>query len=112
MRTSADHGRACKSMLRCGGGDIYALTPGNVIITSGKDIAFTNCTFQRLGAYGVSAGGGSQRVSWSRCTFRDISAGALMLGEISDCTAHYYYYKLLFLTRHSPLSAKFPIIMG
>jgi hypothetical protein len=69
----------------CGGGDIYALTPGNVIITAGKDISFHNCTFERLGAFGVSAGGGSQRVSWSRCTFRDVSAGALMLGEISDC---------------------------
>ena len=69
----------------CGGGDIYALTPGNIRITTGKDIEFNNCTFQRLGAFAASAGGGSQRVSWSRCTFRDVSAGALMLGEISDC---------------------------
>lgn len=69
----------------CGGGDVYALTPGNVIITGGKSINFSNCTFQHLGAYATSADGGSQRVSWSQCRFRDISAGALMLGEISDC---------------------------
>ena len=69
----------------CGGGDVYELTPGNVIITGGADIQFSNCTFQHLGAYAASAGGGSQRVSWSQCRFRDISAGALMLGEISDC---------------------------
>jgi hypothetical protein len=69
----------------CGGGDVYELTPGNVAITNARDIAFSNCSFQHLGAYGVSAGGGTQRVSWAQCVFSDISAGALMLGEISDC---------------------------
>jgi acetyl esterase/lipase len=69
----------------CGGGDTYATTPGNVIITAGKDISFSNCTFQHLGAFAASAAGGSQRVSWSACTFTDVSAGALMLGDLAHC---------------------------
>ena len=33
------------------GGDVYATTPGNVVVTAGRDIAFESCTFQHLGAY-------------------------------------------------------------
>lgn len=69
----------------CGGGDEYALTPGNIQITGASGITFTNCTFQRLGAAGCSAGGGSQNCSWSGNIFKDISAGALVLGEVTDC---------------------------
>ena len=35
----------------CGGGDVYATTPGNVVVTAGRDITFESCTFQHLGAY-------------------------------------------------------------
>ena len=42
--------------------------------------AFEGCTFQHLGAFGASAGNGSQGVAWRRCRFRDISGGAVWLG--------------------------------
>ena len=32
-----------------------------------------------------AATGGSQRVSWRNCTFRDTSSGALMLGGLDTC---------------------------
>ena len=32
-----------------------------------------------------AANGGSQRVSWRNCTFRDTSSGALMLGGLDTC---------------------------
>jgi hypothetical protein len=70
----------------CGGGDIYTPTPGAVTAISGKDITFDSCTFQHLGAYAGAASGGSQRVSWVNCTFRDLSAGALMLGGLDTCS--------------------------
>ena len=69
----------------CGGGDVYEIAPANVVVTGGRDIQFSNCTFQRLGGYAASAGGGSQRVSWTGCTFRDVSAGALTLGDLTTC---------------------------
>jgi hypothetical protein len=74
----------------CGGGvngerDTYAMTPGNVHVNSSSDIAFTGCTFRRLGAYAVAANGGSQRISWRHCGFSDTSSGALMLGGVDTC---------------------------
>lgn len=36
------------------------------------------------GAYGASAANGSQRIAWRRCTFTDISAGAVMLGDFKS----------------------------
>lgn len=69
----------------CGGGDIYAITPGNVVVSGGSDISFVNCTFRHLGAYAAAAAGGSQRVAWTGNVFHDVSAGALMLGELNSC---------------------------
>jgi hypothetical protein len=68
----------------CGQGDTGAVTPGNVVIAAGHDIAFHNCTFQHLGAYASSAHSGSQGISWRGCTFQDVSAGSLMLGDINS----------------------------
>lgn len=67
----------------CGAGDTGAVTPGNVVVAAGRDIRFVNCTFQHLGAYASSALNGSQEISWRGCTFQDVSAGSLMLGDIN-----------------------------
>ena len=40
--------------------------------------------FGVLGAYGASAANGSKRIAWRRCTFTDISAGAVMLGDFKS----------------------------
>ena len=69
----------------CGGGDVYATTPAPVTVVGSKDIAFDSCVFQHLGGYASAARGGSQRVAWRHCTFRDISSGALMLGGLDTC---------------------------
>ena len=37
-----------------------------------------------LGAYAASAANGSKRIAWRRCTFTDISAGAVMLGDFKS----------------------------
>lgn len=79
------HGGAPPFPVGCGGGDVYVVTPGAVVVTGGTDIVFSNCTFQHLGAYAAAASGGSQRVTWERCVFRDISAGAVMLGDLANC---------------------------
>eukprot|EP00039_Didymoeca_costata_P020924 m.342867 g.342867 ORF g.342867 m.342867 type:complete len:745 (+) comp21934_c0_seq1:76-2310(+) len=69
----------------CGKEDVGYVTPGNVIVDAGKNILFSNCTFRHLGAYASSALNGSQGVVWSGCTFEDVSAGALMIGQVSTC---------------------------
>jgi len=66
----------------CGKNDDYIVTPGNVVVTGGRNLEFVNCTFRHLGAYGASAANGSQNVTWRGCLFEDISAGALMLGDV------------------------------
>ena len=75
----------------CGADDTYVVTPGNVALDGARDVDFFGCAFMHFGAYGVSARGGSQRVSVRWSTFTDISAGALMLGDafsynVSDTT--------------------------
>lgn len=88
----------------CGGDDVFAFTPGNVALTAASNISFSNCSFTHLGAYGASASGGSQYISFLGCLFSDVSAGAVMLGStdsfnitdvskwdanltVADCTA-------------------------
>jgi hypothetical protein len=36
------------------------------------------------GAYGAAAANASQRIAWRGCTFTDISAGAVMLGDFKN----------------------------
>merc|ERR1712087_446194 len=40
------------------------------------------------GAYAGALRGGTQDVSWKACTFRDVSAGALMLGDLTIATCN------------------------
>ena len=68
----------------CGANDTYVVTPANVLLEGARDVTFKGCAFRHLGAYGAGALGGSQRVSWEGCSFADVSAGALMLGDITD----------------------------
>jgi hypothetical protein len=67
----------------CGAHDNYVITPGNVVVTGGKDLSWEKCSFTHLGAYAVQALGGSQGLSWKGCLFEDVSAGALMLGDVT-----------------------------
>eukprot|EP01048_Picozoa_sp_COSAG05_P025357 COSAG05_NODE_6412_length_963_cov_0.828704_3_plen_103_part_01 len=67
----------------CGEHDTYVVTPANVVVSAGRNIDFANCTFQHLGAYAASALNGSQNVSWRGCTFHDVSAGGLALGDVT-----------------------------
>jgi hypothetical protein len=66
----------------CGGDDVYTVTPGNVALVGAHDVQFVNSTFTHLGAYAASARGGSQYVSFTSCRFDDVSAGAVMLGDV------------------------------
>lgn len=68
----------------CGENDVYLVTPGNIAVTSSSDVNFTNCSFSHLGAYAASAGGGSQFVAFRGCSFADVSAGAIMLGDTAS----------------------------
>jgi hypothetical protein len=67
----------------CGVNDTE-LTAGNVAVTSGsRSIEFLNCSFRHLGAAAASTRGGSQDIAWRRCSFEDVSAGAIVLGDIT-----------------------------
>ena len=67
----------------CGEHDTFFVTPGNVVVSAGRNLEFVNCTFQHLGAYAASALNGSQNISWRGCTFQDVSAGAVSLGDVT-----------------------------
>ena len=68
----------------CGKRDSGVVIPGNVVMNASSGISFDNCTFQHLGAFATSALGGSHDVAWRGCNFSDVSAGAVMLGQVSD----------------------------
>jgi hypothetical protein len=76
-----DYGVPTLSAHGCGLDDVFEMTPGNVALSGARDIAFEDCSFTHLGAFGASASGGSQRVAWRGCAFADTSGGALMLGD-------------------------------
>ena len=66
-------------------GSYESLTPGNVAVTNGsRDIEFLDCGFRHLGAAATSSEGGSQKIAWRRCQFEDVSAGAVVLGDVID----------------------------
>ena len=67
----------------CGKHDTFVVAPGNVVVSSGRNVEFVNCSYEHLGAYAASALNGSQNVSWRGCTFQDVSAGAVALGDVT-----------------------------
>ena len=52
-------------------------TPAALAFHGSKGVRFDSCTFQHLGANGVSFSGGSQNNTVTRCTFVDLSASAV-----------------------------------
>lgn len=90
MKTKAPFAGACDicpygAVLQedCGAQDTFIVTPANVVVSAGRNIDFAYCTFKHLGAYAANALNGSQNVSWRGCTFEDVSAGGLALGDVT-----------------------------
>ena len=65
-------------------GAYWRPTPGTVRFFGSHDLAFNNCTFTHLGAFGLDFRNGTQNVSVSRCTFTDTSAGGISMGQFDD----------------------------
>ena len=63
-------------------------TPGNVSFIYGKNIIFSNNTFQHLGAAGLDFGTGSQNNQITYNTFNDISSAAIQMGGIDIVDHH------------------------
>ena len=61
-------------------------TPAALAFHGSKDVRFDSCTFQHLGANGVSFSGGSQNNTVARCTFVDLSASAVAIGTRGNPT--------------------------
>jgi len=63
--------------------------PANIRVQTGRNITFSNCDFNHLGAvYGLVIDGASQNVTVSNCTFTDISGGAVKLGDVGERGHH------------------------
>ena len=59
-------------------------SPAAVEVTRAHNVQFTNCSFERLGAWGVRLSNGTQSASISRCNFRDLSGGGICIGNVDD----------------------------
>jgi len=60
---------------------------GSVRVSNSTDISFLGCTFINLGgAYALSIGEGSKRGLVRRCAFKDISGGAIHIGNTVDAS--------------------------
>ena len=55
-----------------------------VMIAAGRRVSFTQCTFTRLGQWGLRLYNGTQDSIVSRCRFEDLSGGGLCLGNVND----------------------------
>ena len=55
-----------------------------VMVANAARISFTHCTFEKLGAWGLRIYNGSTFVSVTRSSFRDLSGGAIMIGNVND----------------------------
>jgi pectate lyase len=59
--------------------------PTNILVQRSRNITFSGCSFQHLGAvYALGANGGSQDVIVSNNTFADISGGGVKLGSSGE----------------------------
>ncbi len=59
-------------------------SPAAVEVTSSRNLQFTDCSFQRLGAWGLRLSNGTQHASVSRCSFEDLSGGGICIGNVDD----------------------------
>ncbi|CAG0992907.1 hypothetical protein PHYC_02397 [Phycisphaerales bacterium] len=57
--------------------------PGAVLLTGAADCTFTRCTFSHLAGYGLEIRDGSRRNRVEQCTFADLGAGGVRIGEIA-----------------------------
>eukprot|EP00729_Bicosta_minor_P006900 gene6901-7060_t len=64
------------------GFDGVTCMPGSIDVQRGRKIAFTNCSFTKLGAAGVSFTKGSQNNSVTASLFEDISGTAVSVGAV------------------------------
>ena len=61
---------------------------GAVIFTQVQNLKIDRCAFENLGsAYALSIGQASQGVKITSCIFRDLSGGAVKLGNVNDTRA-------------------------
>lgn len=61
---------------------------GAVKITAARNISFDRCAFENIGTtYALSIGGASQGVRVTNNFFRDLSGGAVKLGNVNDTRA-------------------------
>ena len=64
----------------------YVPSPAAVMIASSRDVAFHNCSFERLGAWGLRLFDGTQRAEVCGCRFHDLSGGGICVGNVNDTT--------------------------
>jgi len=57
--------------------------PAAITAQGATDLALEDCTLEHLGGYGVDLGRGCDRGRVTGCTFRDVGAGGVKLGETS-----------------------------
>ena len=54
------------------------------MVARSRHINFTNCTFTQNGAWGLRLHNGTQHAAVSRCSFADLSGGAVAIGDVND----------------------------
>jgi hypothetical protein len=64
--------------------DTWTPVPANIVLQNVHNASFSNLTFTHLGATAISADEGSQSLVFLNNTFRDISCGGIMLGQLDD----------------------------
>ena len=62
----------------------YVPSPAAVMIADSRDVSFNNCSFERLGAWGLRLYNGTQRAEVRRCRFHDLSGGGICVGNVND----------------------------
>lgn len=64
------------------------IEPFGAVQVSGNNISFDGCTFSHIGGpYALSIGNASQGVSITRCSFSDLTGGAVKLANVNDTRA-------------------------
>jgi hypothetical protein len=63
-------------------------TPANVVLRAARGCAFEDCVFTRLGGAGLDIEHGSQDNRVQRCTFEDIAASGIQIGDVLAADHH------------------------
>ena len=62
---------------------LYSM-PAAVTLDKSTDVSLARCSFARLGLWGLRIQNGSQRVSVTSCSFKDLSGGGASVGDVGD----------------------------